>query len=54
MTTQPQSQVQVPQSWEGSVPEYIAYSTFVGFGLEPGQDLITNHPSWVAGWIRVD
>ena len=47
MTTQPQSQVQVPQSWEGSVPEYIAYSTFVGFGLEPGQDF--NYQSSIMG-----
>ena len=42
MTTQPQ--VQVPQSWEGSVPEYIANSTFVKIGLEPGQDFTYQSP----------
>ena len=42
MTTQPQ--VQVPQNWDGSVPEYIAYSTFVKIGLEPGQDFTYQSP----------
>mgnify|MGYP003680325553 FL=1 len=42
MTTQPQ--VQVPQNWEGSVPEYIAYQTFVRLGLEPGQDFNYQSP----------
>ena len=42
MTTQ--SQVQVPQNWEGSVPEYIAYQTFVRLGLEPGQDFNYQSP----------
>ena len=36
MTTQPQ--VQAPPNWPGSVPEYIAYQTFIELGLEPGED----------------
>ena len=42
MTTQPQ--IQVPQSWEGSIPEYVAYQTFVSLGLEPGQDFTYQSP----------
>ena len=42
MTTQPQ--IQVPQSWEGSVPEYVAYQTFASLGLEPGQDFTYQSP----------
>ena len=42
MTTQPQ--IQVPQNWEGSIPEYIAYKTFVELGLEPGQDFTYQSP----------
>jgi hypothetical protein len=42
MTTQPQ--VQVPQNWEGSVPEYVAYEAFVNLGLEPGQDFTYQSP----------
>ena len=42
MTTQPQ--VQVPENWEGSVPEYVAYQTFVKLGLEPGQDFTYQSP----------
>jgi len=42
MTTQPQ--VQVPSNWEGSVPEYIAYQTFVRLGKQPGQDFTYQSP----------
>ena len=42
MTTQPQ--IQVPQNWEGSVPEYVAYQTFVELGLVPGQDFTYQSP----------
>ena len=41
MTTQ---QVQVPSNWEGSVPEYVAYRTFVELGREPGQDFTYQSP----------
>lgn len=37
-------QVQVPSNWEGSVPEYVAYSTFVEMGKEPGQDFTYQSP----------
>ena len=42
MTTQ--AQVQVPSNWEGSVPEYVAYRTFIQLGLEPGQDFTYQSP----------
>jgi len=42
MTTQ--AQVQVPSNWEGSVPEYIAYQTFVRLGKQPGQDFTYQSP----------
>ena len=42
MTTQ--AQVQVPSTWEGSVPEYIAYQTFVQLGKEPGVDFTYQSP----------
>ena len=42
MTTQPQ--VQVPSNWEGSIPEYVAYQTFVRLGKEPGQDFTYQSP----------
>jgi len=42
MTTQPQ--IEVPQSWEGSIPEYLAYRTFIELGLEPGQDFTYQSP----------
>ena len=42
MTTQ--SQTQVPQSWEGSIPEYVAYQAFIKIGLEPGQDFTYQSP----------
>jgi hypothetical protein len=42
MTTQ--AQIQVPSNWEGSVPEYIAYQTFVRLGKQPGQDFTYQSP----------
>ena len=42
MTTQPQ--VQVPSNWEGSVPEYIAYQSFIELGREPGRDFTYQSP----------
>jgi hypothetical protein len=42
MTTQPQ--VQAPPNWPGSVPEYIAYQTFIELGLEPGEDFTYQSP----------
>jgi len=43
MTTQ-QPQIEVPANWEGSLPEYVAYQTFVELGLEPGQDFTYQSP----------
>lgn len=43
MTTQA-SQIEVPPNWPGSVPEYIAYQTFVALGKEPGEDFIYQSP----------
>ena len=37
-------QVQVPNNWEGSGPEYIAYSTFVELGRKPGLDFTYQSP----------
>ena len=37
-------QVQIPNSWPGSVPEYVAYSTFIELGREPGQDFTYQSP----------
>jgi|TARA_R100001530_G_C4296885_1_gene149464 hypothetical protein len=37
-------QVQIPNSWPGSGPEYIAYSTFIELGREPGQDFTYQSP----------
>ena len=42
MTTQ--AQVLAPPYWPGSVPEYIAYQTFIGLGLEPGEDFTYQSP----------
>ena len=39
-----QSQIQVPQGWEGSGPEYIAYQTFIQLGKTPGQDFTYQSP----------
>ena len=37
-------QIQVPNNWPGSGPEYIAYSTFIELGREPGQDFTYQSP----------
>ena len=37
-------QVQVPSNWEGSLPEYVAYQTFIELGLEPGKDFTYQSP----------
>ena len=37
-------QVQVPNNWPGSIPEYVAYSTFIKLGREPGQDFTYQSP----------
>ena len=42
MTTQ--AQPQVPSNWEGSVPEYIAYQSFIELGREPGRDFTYQSP----------
>ena len=42
MTTQ--SQIQIPQNWEGSGPEYIAYQAFIQLGKIPGQDFTYQSP----------
>ena len=42
MTTQ--AQVQIPSNWPGSIPEYVAYQTFIKLGLEPGQDFTYQSP----------
>ena len=42
MTTQ--NITEVPQGWQGSLPEYIAYVTFQSFGLEPGVDFMYQSP----------
>ena len=39
-----QAQVQVPSGWEGSIPEYITYQTFVELGKEPGLDFTYQSP----------
>ena len=42
MTTQ--AQVQAPPNWPGSVPEYVAFQTFIELGLEPGEDFTYQSP----------
>ena len=42
MTTQPQ--IQIPSTWEGSGPEYIAFQEFVRLGKQPGQDFTYQSP----------
>jgi len=37
-------QLQIPSTWQGSIPEYVAYQTFVELGLEPGQDFTYQSP----------
>jgi hypothetical protein len=39
-----ESQVQVPDNWEGSIPEYVAYTTFIELGLDPGRDFSYQSP----------
>ena len=39
-----QAQVQVPDSWAGSIPEYVAHQTFIELGLEPGKDFTYQSP----------
>ena len=42
MTTQ--NITEAPQGWQGSLPEYIAYTTFESFGLIPGEDFVYQSP----------
>ena len=42
MTTQ--ADIQIPANWSGSLPEYVAYQTFIKLGLEPGQDFTYQSP----------
>ena len=42
MTTQ--SDIPIPANWAGSVPEYVAYQTFIKLGLEPGRDFTYQSP----------
>ena len=42
MTTQPK--YEAPANWVGSLPEYVAYKTFVDLGLEPGLDFSYQSP----------
>ncbi len=37
MTTRAE-QIEVPQNWPGSLPEYVAYITFEQLGKVPGED----------------
>ena len=39
-----QAQQQVPPNWAGSLPEYVAYQTFIDLGLEPGIDFTYQSP----------
>jgi hypothetical protein len=39
-----QADIQVPADWVGSIPEYVAYQTFVKLGLEPGLDFTYQSP----------
>jgi len=39
-----QADIQVPADWAGSIPEYVAYQTFIELGLEPGQDFTYQSP----------
>ena len=41
MTTQ---QTELPSGWEGSIPEYIAYTEFVRAGKVPGVDFTYQSP----------
>ena len=39
-----QSKIQVPDGWEGSGPEYVAYQAFVRLGKKPGEDFFYQSP----------
>ena len=41
MTT---AQTAVPSNWEGSVPEYVTYKTFIDLGKEPNMDFTYQSP----------
>ena len=38
------SQIQAPDNWPGSVPEYIAYRTFISLGKSPDEDFTYQSP----------
>ena len=42
MVTQPQ--IQIPQGWEGSGPEYVAFQTFIRLGKTHGVDFTYQSP----------
>jgi len=37
-------QIQVPDNWQGSGPEYLAYQTFIELGRKPGLDFTYQSP----------
>ena len=39
-----QQQIVPPPNWPGSVPEYVAYQTFIELGLDPTQDFTYQSP----------
>ena len=39
-----QSKINVPDTWPGSEPEYLAYQTFIQLGREPGKDFTYQSP----------
>jgi hypothetical protein len=39
-----QAQVQIPSNWPGSMPEYVAYQTFIELGRRPGEDFTYQSP----------
>jgi len=39
-----QAQVQIPSNWPGSIPEYVAYQTFIELGRRPGEDFTYQSP----------
>ena len=38
-------QMEMPASWEGSFPEYVANQTFIALGKVPNEDFIYQSPS---------
>ena len=48
MTTQ--NITEAPPGWQGSLPEYIAYTTFESFGLVPGEDFTYQSKSLTASY----